>query len=59
MARDPALDPTLDPHSLTPDEWRAILMPLEFAILRESATERAGTGRYLDSPGPGAYHCAP
>jgi peptide-methionine (R)-S-oxide reductase len=59
MARDPALDPTIDPRTLTPDEWRAILKPDEYAILRESATERAGTGRYLDDePENGAFHCA-
>ena len=59
MSRDPALDPTVDPRTLTPGEWKAILSPDEFAILRESATERPGTGRYLDDDaGPGAYHCA-
>lgn len=55
---DPALDSTVDPRTLTPSQWRAILSPLEFAILRESATERPGTGRYLDDFGPGAFHCA-
>jgi peptide-methionine (R)-S-oxide reductase len=55
---DPALDPSVDPRALTPAEWRAILHPIEFAILRESATERPGTGRYLDDPGAGAFHCA-
>lgn len=55
---DPALDPALDPRTLTTQQWRAILTPLEFAILREAATERPNTGRYLDDPGPGAFHCA-
>ncbi len=54
---DPALDPTLDARSLSASDWRSLLQPLEFAILRESATERAGTGRYLEDPGPGAFHC--
>ena len=57
-APDPAVDPALDPRTLTADQWRTLLTPVEFAILRESATERAGTGRYLDDPGPGAFHCA-
>lgn len=58
MTRDPAQDPTLDPRSLSADDWRALLLPLEYAILRESGTERGGTGRYLEDPGPGAFHCA-
>ncbi len=59
MSRDPALDPTIDPMTLTADEWAALLDPLELAILRRSATERPGTGRYLDdAPSPGAFHCA-
>lgn len=56
-ALDPALNPQLDPKSLTPAQWRSLLSPLEFAILRESATERAGTGRYLEDPGPGTFCC--
>jgi len=59
MPIDPAQDPTVDPRTLTAAQWRAILSPQEFAILRESATERPGTGRYLDDDaGPGAFHCA-
>jgi peptide-methionine (R)-S-oxide reductase len=59
MPRDPALDPTIDPRSLSAADWRAILAPDEYAILRESATERPGTGRYLDDePDNGAFHCA-
>ena len=56
--RDPALDPTIDPQSLTDAELRGVLDADEFSILRESGTERPGTGRYLDDPGPGAFHCA-
>ena len=58
MTRDPALDPAIDPSTLSRDEWRAILSPIEFAILRESATERPGQGRYLYETRPGAFHCA-
>lgn len=58
MARDPALDSTVDPRSLSEEEWRRILRPLEFEVLRRSGTERPGTGRYLEDPGPGAFHCA-
>ena len=57
MAKDPALDQTPTDSMQTAD-WRALLSPVEFAILRESATERPGTGRYLNEEGPGAYHCS-
>ena len=40
------------------EEWRTLLSPIEYAILRESATERPGTGRYLHNEQAGAYHCA-
>ncbi|MCB9736201.1 MAG: peptide-methionine (R)-S-oxide reductase MsrB [Deltaproteobacteria bacterium] len=56
--KDPALDPSLDPRSLSDAEWQAILSPIEYRILRHSATERPGTGRYLDDDDAGAYHCA-
>jgi len=58
MSRDPALDPALDPESLSASDWSAVLSPLEFRILRESATERPGMGRYLGEERAGAYHCA-
>ena len=55
---DPATDPTINPRQLSTEQWKAILTPIEYAILRESATERPETGRYLEDPGPGAFHCA-
>ncbi len=58
MTRDPALDADVDPDSLSIGDWAAVLKPIELAILREAATERPGTGRYLDEERPGAYHCA-
>jgi len=58
MSRDPALDPSVDPASLTPSDWASLLNPIEFRILRESATERPGMGRYLAEERAGAYHCA-
>lgn len=58
MSDDPALSPFLDATTLSPDRWRDLLSPTEYAILRESATERPGHGRYLNNDAAGAYHCA-
>jgi peptide-methionine (R)-S-oxide reductase len=56
-SRDPALNPELDPAALSFDAWRALLSPMELAVLRQSGTERGGTGPYLQDTGPGAFHC--
>ncbi|KOS43373.1 hypothetical protein ACN38_g5724 [Penicillium nordicum] len=47
------------PNQRSEDEWRAVLNPEQFRILREKGTERAGTGEY-DShyPSKGVYNCA-
>ncbi len=58
MPRDPALDPTIDPMTLTDAEWKAILTPERYHVLRQAGTERAGTGPYLENEEKGAYHCA-
>ncbi len=38
-------------------EWRAELTPEQYAVLRESATERAWTGELLDESRAGLYTC--
>jgi len=58
MSTDPVLDPSVDATTLSDSDWARILAPDEFRILRNSGTERAGTGRYLDEERAGAYHCA-
>jgi peptide-methionine (R)-S-oxide reductase len=58
MPKDPAIDNAVSPSAMSIDDWRTVLGPLEFSILRESATERPGSGRHLDEERPGAYHCA-
>ena len=42
----------------TEEEWRRILTPEQFAVLREGATECAFTGAYDVQFGPGIYRCA-
>ncbi len=39
-------------------EWKALLTPNQFAILREEATERKGSSPLLSEKRPGTYHCA-
>lgn len=44
--------------SKTESEWRAILSPEEFNVLREKGTEYAFTGKYYDFKEKGVYTCA-
>lgn len=41
----------------TEDEWRAELGDEQYAVLRQSATERAWTGELLDEKRAGLYTC--
>jgi peptide-methionine (R)-S-oxide reductase len=42
----------------TDAEWRAILTPAQFAVLRLGQTEAPGTSPLLHETRPGLYHCA-
>jgi peptide-methionine (R)-S-oxide reductase len=39
-------------------EWRKELTPMQYAVLREKATERPFSGEYEHEQRPGAYVCA-
>jgi len=39
------------------EEWRAVLTPDQYAVARKKATERAFTGKYVESHEPGIYRC--
>ena len=40
------------------EEWRAILSPEQFRILRQKGTEPAGSGEYNNFSANGTYNCA-
>jgi peptide-methionine (R)-S-oxide reductase len=42
----------------TDEEWRKILTPQQYAVLREKDTERPFTGKYDEFFQPGTYSCA-
>jgi len=39
------------------DEWRSLLSPEEYKVLRQAGTERAFTGEYTDTKAEGVYSC--
>jgi len=47
-----------EPLKLSKDEWRKRLEGLSFNVLREEATERAGTSPLNDEKRPGIFACA-
>jgi methionine-R-sulfoxide reductase len=51
---------TMDTNNLpkTEDEWKKVLTPEQYHILREKGTERPGTGEYNDHSEKGVYTCA-
>jgi peptide-methionine (R)-S-oxide reductase len=42
----------------TDAEWRELLTPEQYQVLRQHGTERAFTGPYWDAKEPGVYRCA-
>ena len=45
------------PVTLTDAQWRDILTPEEYAVLREGGTERPFVGEYTDTTTEGTYSC--
>ena len=50
--------PTTDFETRSDAEWRAVLTPDQYRVLREHGTERAGTSGLLDEKRPGTFTCA-
>jgi len=46
------------PNAKSDKEWKDVLSPFEYQVLRESATERAFTGEYYNTKDTGTYYCA-
>ena len=51
-------DRTEEPLPRTEEEWRELLTPEQFEVLRNKGTERAFTGEYAQSKDQGVYRCA-
>ncbi|MGC6491390.1 MAG: peptide-methionine (R)-S-oxide reductase MsrB [Myxococcota bacterium] len=47
-----------DPREMTEADWKALLTPEQFRVLRKHGTERAWTGTYNDEKRRGTYVCA-
>jgi len=49
---------TMTTEQKSEQEWRAVLSPEQFRVLREKGTERPGTGEYDKHSVEGVYSCA-
>ncbi len=50
-------DPTVKVNK-SDEEWKKLLTPIQFQVLRQAGTERAFTGEYWNNHEHGVYRCA-
>jgi methionine-R-sulfoxide reductase len=48
----------MDQLPTSEEEWKGLLSPEQFYVLRQKGTERAFTGEYWNHKGEGIYRCA-
>ena len=58
VMRTPPADATSFEVTHTADEWRKLLTPAQYDVLREQGTEPPGSSPLLDEHRAGAFHCA-
>ncbi|KAL7309358.1 Peptide methionine sulfoxide reductase B2, chloroplastic [Mucor circinelloides] len=61
VKRQPLIKPLITTKLMstkTDAEWRVVLTPEQFRVLRQKGTEPAGTGEYNKFNKQGVYHCA-
>ena len=49
---------TIEKVVKTEEEWKSLLTPQQFEVLRQQGTERSFTGKYWDNKESGTYYCA-